>query len=110
MTILREPVRAAGPATKPGAVPAEETSTETRHDRPWNVIVWDDPVNLMSYVVWVFQTLFGWPREKATKHMLEVHQQGRSLVATEDREKAEHYVARLHVYGLQATMEPAEAG
>jgi ATP-dependent Clp protease adaptor protein ClpS len=100
---------AAGPATKPPAAPVpvldEETESETALDRPWNVIVWDDPINLMSYVVFVFQKLFGFTREQATRHMLEVHHQGRSLVATEDREKAEHYVTRLHLFGLQATME-----
>lgn len=95
------------PSTTP--ILEEATDSSARLDRLWNVIVWDDPVNLMTYVVYVFQRLFGWPREQATVKMLEVHQQGRSLVATEEREKAEHYVTRLHVYGLQATMEPAES-
>lgn len=85
----------------------EATETSTFHARPWNVIVWDDPVNFMSYVVYVFQRLFGWPKEKATQKMLEVHETGCSVVATEDREQAEVYVTRLHAYGLQATMETA---
>lgn len=94
-------------AAEPRTTPVVEEEVETRSDleRLWNVIVWDDPVNLMSYVVFVFQKLFGFTREKATKHMLEVHNTGRSLVASEDREKAEYYVIRLHRYGLQATME-----
>jgi len=74
-------------------------------DRPWLVIVWNDPVNLMTYVVYVFQKLFGDAREKATKLMLEVHRDGKSAVAHGTREKAENDVARLHAHGLWATME-----
>ena len=83
----------------------EEVETRTGIDRPWNVIVWDDPINLMSYVVYVFQKLFGFSREEATSKMLEVHKRGRSIVATVEREEAESYVTRLHRHGLQATME-----
>lgn len=95
-------------ARQPGApAPAIETEpkTVTSLGLPWNVIVWDDPVNLMSYVVYVFQKLFGFNQSVATRHMLEVHQKGKSLVASADREKAEFYVSRLHGYGLQATLE-----
>ena len=74
-------------------------------DRPWLVIVWNDPVNLMTYVVFVFQKLFGYSREKATKLMLEVHHDGKSVVSHGTREKAEMDVARLHAHGLWATME-----
>ena len=74
-------------------------------DRPWLVIVWNDPVNLQTYVVFVFQKLFGYSREKATKLMLEVHNDGKSVVAHGNREKAEMDVARLHAHGLWATME-----
>jgi ATP-dependent Clp protease adaptor protein ClpS len=74
-------------------------------DRPWLVIVWNDPVNLMTYVVYVFQKLFGYSREKATKLMLEVHHEGKSVVSHGNREKAETDVARLHAHGLWATME-----
>jgi ATP-dependent Clp protease adaptor protein ClpS len=74
-------------------------------DRPWNVVVWNDPVNLMSYVVLVFQKLFGYSREHATKLMLEVHHDGRSVVASGTREQAEHHVARLHAHGLWATTQ-----
>lgn len=97
------------PTPKPVPVLEPVTVEETSLDRGWNVIVWDDPVNLMSYVVYVFRRLFGWSEKKATQHMLEVHHQGRSLVATEDREQAEYYVTRLHVYGLQATLEKVES-
>jgi ATP-dependent Clp protease adaptor protein ClpS len=89
--------------------PAAEAETKTSPDRLWNVIVWNDPINLMSYVTFVFQKLFGFSLQVATKHMLEVHQQGRSIVATVEREKAEYYVGRLHQYGLQATMEKQES-
>jgi ATP-dependent Clp protease adaptor protein ClpS len=74
-------------------------------DRPWLVIVWNDPVNLMSYVVFVFRKLFGYSREKATRLMLEVHYEGKSVVSHGPREKAERDVARLHGYGLWATMQ-----
>jgi ATP-dependent Clp protease adaptor protein ClpS len=82
-----------------------ETRQETSPDRLWNVVVWNDPINLMTYVTYVFQKLFGYSLELATRHMLEVHRQGKSIVASVEREKAEYYVARLHQYGLQATLE-----
>jgi ATP-dependent Clp protease adaptor protein ClpS len=78
---------------------------DTTSDRPWLVIVWNDPVNLMTYVVYVFQKLFGYSREKATKLMLEVHHDGKSVVSSGTREKAEGDVGRLHAHGLWATME-----
>lgn len=71
----------------------------------WNVVVWNDPVNLMSYVVWVFRKLFGHPLEKATALMLDVHNNGRAIVASEPREPAELDVVRLHRHGLWATLE-----
>ena len=74
-------------------------------DRPWIVIVWNDPVNLMSYVVYVFQKLFGYSKEKATRLMMQVHHDGRAVVSDGTREKAEADVARLHAHGLWATME-----
>ena len=74
-------------------------------ERPWVVIVWDDPVNLMSYVVFVFQKLFGYPREKATKLMLQVHNEGRAAVSSGTREKCEIDVTRLHAHGLWATLQ-----
>jgi ATP-dependent Clp protease adaptor protein ClpS len=74
-------------------------------DRPWLVIVWNDPINLMSYVTYVFQKLFGYSRDKATKLMLDVHHKGRAVVAAGGRERAELDVYRLHEHGLWATME-----
>ena len=74
-------------------------------DRPWVVIVWNDPINLMSYVVYVFQKLFGYSQEKATTLMLDVHHKGKACVSTGNREKAEADVSRLHAHGLWATMQ-----
>jgi ATP-dependent Clp protease adaptor protein ClpS len=82
--------------------PAEEEELE--RDRPWVVIVWNDPINLMSYVTLVFQKLFGYSLAKATRLMLQVHHEGRAVVSSGPREKAEHDVARLHAHGLWATM------
>jgi ATP-dependent Clp protease adaptor protein ClpS len=82
---------------------------DVRPDTPWIVIVWNDPVNLMSYVVLVFQKLFGYSRAKATKLMLQVHHEGRAVVSSGTREKCEIDVARLHGYGLWATMQREDA-
>ena len=90
---------------EPGTVSLPDTETDVRLDRIWNVIVSDDPINLMSYVVYVFQKVFGMSEQLATRHMLEVHKAGRSLLTSCDREKAELFVGRLHRYGLQATLE-----
>jgi ATP-dependent Clp protease adaptor protein ClpS len=73
-------------------------------DRPWLVIVWNDPINLMSYVTFVFQKLFNYPRDKATKLMLQVHNEGKAVVSNGPRERCEADVARLHAYGLWATL------
>ena len=78
------------------------------HEPLWDVIVWNDPVNLMTYVVFVFQRIFGYNTSLATKLMLEVHKLGKSIVATEPREKAEHHCHQLHGYGLQATIQSHE--
>ncbi len=83
----------------------EQTSTEQALETPWNVIVHNDPINLMEYVTKVFMKLFGFSRKKAEVHMMEVHQKGRSVVWTGAREKAELYVQQLHTYLLMATME-----
>jgi ATP-dependent Clp protease adaptor protein ClpS len=74
-------------------------------DFPWKVIVWNDPINLMSYVAFVFQKLFGYSREKAHALMLDVHLKGKAVVSHGTREKAELDVFRLHEHGLWATME-----
>lgn len=74
-------------------------------DVPWVVLVWNDPINLMSYVVWVLQKLFGYSEAKATELMLDVHHKGRAVVSNGTREKAELDVFRLHEHGLWATMQ-----
>jgi ATP-dependent Clp protease adaptor protein ClpS len=88
-------------------VPAVEQDTEVKEelDLPWQVVVHNDPVNLMTYVTMVFQRVFGYPREKAEEHMLEVHQKGRSILWSGVRERAELYVQQLHGYLLLATLE-----
>lgn len=95
----------------PLAIPdvGKDESSETRHehDRGYLVICWDDPVNLMDYVTHVFQKVFGWPREKAEHHMLEVHHHGKSVLIQEGLERAEHYVHALQRYSLHASMEKA---
>lgn len=91
-----------------GVIAEIQTRDEDVLDTPWNVVVHNDPVNLMSYVTMVFQRVLGFPRDKATKHMLEVHHQGRSLVWSGERERAEAIVEQLHGYLLLATIEQAE--
>ena len=84
-----------------------ESDDLTVVDRPWQTIVWNDPVNLMSYVTYVFQTYFGYAKKKAEKLMLEVHQDGKSVVSNGSREEMERDVQAMHEYGLWATMEKA---
>ena len=91
-----------------GVVTEIETHEEDSLATPWNVVVHNDPVNLMSYVTMVFQRVLGFSRDKATKHMLEVHHKGRSLVWSGERERAESIVEQLHGYLLLATLEQAE--
>ncbi|MFA9445239.1 ATP-dependent Clp protease adapter ClpS [Egicoccus sp. AB-alg6-2] len=98
-------MRLAGPAATPVKDREQQLEDVAHRDRPWDVIVWDDPVNLMSYVVFVFRRVFGFSEDVARKLMLEVHQKGKALVASEPREQAELYVQQLHGYGLQATMQ-----
>lgn len=74
-------------------------------DVPWIVIVWNDPINLMSYVTWVFQKLFGFDRAKAERLMWQVHTEGKAVVASGAREECEGHVARLHGHGLWATLQ-----
>ena len=82
-----------------------EIKEKTALDVPWNVVVHNDPVNLMSYVTMVFKRVFGYNTEKAKQHMLEVHQNGRSILWSGPRERAELYVQQLHAYLLLATLE-----
>ena len=85
----------------------KEMQSEEELDLPWQVVVHNDPVNLMSYVTMVFQRVFGYPRERAERHMLEVHHNGRSILWSGTRERAELYVQQLHGYLLLATLEKA---
>ena len=89
--------------------PIEVREPELDHvpidDRPWVVIVWNDPINLMSYVTLVLQRLFGYSRTRATRLMLQVHQEGKAVVSSGTREKSELDVSRLHAHGLWATMQ-----
>ena len=83
----------------------QETETVEELDLPWQVVVHNDPVNLMSYVTMVFQKVFGYPKEKAEMHMLEVHRKGQSILWSGVRERAELFVQQLHGYLLLATIE-----
>jgi ATP-dependent Clp protease adaptor protein ClpS len=96
-------------STQPGVIQLDETATKESLATPWNVVVHNDPINLMTYVTMVFQRVFGYPRSKAEKHMLEVHQRGRSIVWSGGREQAEHYVHQLQSYQLLTTMEKSES-
>ena len=87
------------------AEPDIDISVEVTPDMPWVVLVWNDPINLMSYVTFVLRKLFGYSEEKATELMLDVHHKGRAVVSSGPKEKAEADVARLHEHGLWATMQ-----
>ncbi len=95
----------APPTTSPVEIEDPVDDTTAFPDTPWVVIVWNDPINLMQYVTYVFQKLFGYSRAKATKLMLDVHHKGRAVVSEGPREKAELDVFRLHEHGLWATMQ-----
>ena len=95
----------AEPLTLPQPGHAEQTKPKDELEPGYLVICWDDPVNLMEYVTHVFQTVFGWNKQKAEMHMLQVHKQGKSVLTRESLEKAEHYVHLLQSYSLHATME-----
>jgi ATP-dependent Clp protease adaptor protein ClpS len=94
---------------EPLVLPSKKTRPESESDASLEpgflVICWDDPVNLMDYVTHVFQKVFGWPKPKAEYHMLQVHNNGKSVLARESMEKAEHYVHQLQRYSLHATLE-----
>lgn len=98
----RAAVSSAAQAT-PEAV--EVTEILEAEDRPWVTVVWDDPVNLMHYVTYIFQKLFGYSKAKATELMLQVHNEGRAVVSSGSRDRMEHDVQRLHAAGLWATMQ-----
>lgn len=85
--------------------PAEAEVAEVRVDHPWITIVWNDPINLMSYVTYVFMTYFKYDRAKAESLMLDVHEQGRAVVSNGTREEMERDVTAMHSYGLWATLQ-----
>ncbi len=91
--------------TQPLEVADPDLGLDVASDTPWIVLVWNDPINLMSYVTFVFQKVFGYSKEKATELMLDVHEKGRAVVSNGTKEKAEADVARLHEHGLWATMQ-----
>ena len=93
------------PTLSPTEVKQPVDDDVVRPDRPWVVIVWNDPINTMSYVTYVFQKLFGYSRDKAHKLMMDVHVKGRAVVSSGTRERAELDVFRLHEHGLWATMQ-----
>ena len=88
----------------PAEVDLPRSADKSVPDKPWVTIVWNDPVNLMTYVTYVFQHVFGYPKKKATKLMLDVHHKGKAVVAAGAREAMEHNVEVLHGYGLWATV------
>ena len=88
----------------------EEINAIFSSDRPWVTIVWDDPVNLMDYVTYVFMELFSYSRERATELMMKVHTEGKAVVSEGTREEMEHDVARLHEFGLWATLQRGDQG
>jgi ATP-dependent Clp protease adaptor protein ClpS len=92
-------------SSAPTTIQEPDTDDVVEPDVPWIVIVWNDPINLMSYVTWVFQKLFGYPRPKAEQLMWDVHTKGKAVVANGPRERCEAHVAALHGYGLWATLQ-----
>ena len=96
------------PELLPGRGTEQEDQPRTGLEPGYLVICWNDPVNFMDYVTHVFQTVFGWPRKKAEFHMLQVHEQGKSILTRQSFEKAEHYVHQLQKYSLHSTMERDE--
>jgi ATP-dependent Clp protease adaptor protein ClpS len=95
--------------TLPAPVETPEGKIKDAFERGWAVIVWNDPINLMTYVVWVFMKVLAFTKEQATRHMLEVHHKGKSCVAVETREKAELYHQQIQARGLTVTIEPVES-
>ena len=91
--------------TSPTTIDQPTIDEVTTADRPWIVIVWNDPINLMSYVTWVFQKVFGFPRAEAERLMMDVHTKGKAVVANGPKERCEAHVATLHGYGLWATLQ-----
>jgi ATP-dependent Clp protease adaptor protein ClpS len=96
---------APAPSTQTVEIEEPTDSTDVRPDRPWVVIVWNDPINLMDYVTFVLQKLFGYSLEKAQRLMLDVHEKGRAVVSNGSREEMERDTEAMHGYGLWATFQ-----
>ncbi|ADG77917.1 ATP-dependent Clp protease adapter protein ClpS OS=Tsukamurella paurometabola (strain ATCC 8368 /DSM / CCUG 35730 / CIP 100753 / JCM 10117 / KCTC 9821/ NBRC 16120 / NCIMB 702349 / NCTC 13040) OX=521096 GN=clpS PE=3 SV=1 [Tsukamurella paurometabola] len=94
-----------GVSGQPGSAATLERETDRAIDKPWVTVVWDDPVNLMSYVTFVFRKVFGYSTSKAKELMMQVHTEGKAVVSTGDRDKVEGDVRKLHAAGLWATMQ-----
>jgi len=95
--------------TAPVELERPDVEDVVRPDVPWVTIVWNDPINLMSYVTYVFQTYFGYPRKKAEKLMMDVHVRGKAVVSTGTREEMERDVEAMHSYGLWATLQKSDS-
>ncbi len=95
-------------STSPVELEEPEVDDLAETATPWVTIVWNDPVNLMSYVTFVFQTYFGYSKRRAEKLMMEVHEDGRSVVSTGSREEMERDVQAMHGYGLWATLQRSD--
>jgi ATP-dependent Clp protease adaptor protein ClpS len=93
--------------TAPVELERPDADEVTAQETPWVTVVWNDPVNLMSYVTYVFQTYFGYPKKKAERLMLDVHEKGKAAVSSGSREEMERDVEAMHSYGLWATMQKA---
>ena len=98
-------VEIATPEIRPDVVQPTEPDPKGAPEPGYLVVCWNDPVNLMDYVTHVFQRVFGWPKSRAERHMLQVHNRGKSVLTRESLEKAEHYVHQLQQYSLHATLE-----
>jgi ATP-dependent Clp protease adaptor protein ClpS len=109
---LRDNAAVAAPMpteVEPTELERPESEEVVELDMPWVTLVWNDPVNLMSYVSYVFRSYFGYPKSKADKLMLQVHHEGRAVVSTGTREEMERDVEAMHGYGLWATLQKADA-
>ena len=108
MTLALRSALTSRSGTQTRTVPS--TDVLTAPDIPWNLVIWNDPVNLMSYVSYVFQSYFGYSEAKANKLMMEVHKKGRSIVAHGSKEQVEQHAVAMHGFGLWATVEKAASG
>lgn len=102
-----EPAHMSSPMATPELDEAVDVEVATSENLPWLCIVWDDPVNLMSYVTYVFQTVLGYDRKRAQELMMQVHTEGKAVVSSGEKDKVETDVKKLHTHGLWATMQQA---